>query len=196
MLRMRFWPHSYWHALQRSLGVHRAICPARLTSDLPSMRLLQCVFSLTLTAAAACFLADGVDPKIGPDECIVIPGAGGVGCATAEGFVRDSAGRPMPAAYMSFAGSLTPGRVGRGSSGRNITDGTGHYQIRTMLQGDNGVAVPDTATVWIMAERIDTLPSGVTIHGPRDSVAAVLRFGPAGPTTPRSEVPTVILPSR
>ena len=101
---------------------------------------------------------------------------------------------------MAFGGSVTPGRVGSGSGelpGDNyITDGAGHYRIRTGLQGDFATPVPDTATAWVVAQRIDTLPSGVTILGPRDSVAALLRFGPGGLTTPRSMVPPITLPNR
>lgn len=161
------------------------------------MRSLVCIVLITAVGVAGC----GVfATQIGEDECIVIPGAGAVGCAAAEGMVLDSSGRPMPAVYLYFGGSLTPGRVGGGygelRGDNHITDGAGHYRMRTVLQGAFATAIPDTATVWIVAARIDTLSSGTTIQGPRDSVAALLRFGPAGPTTPRNQVPPITLPDR
>lgn len=78
-----------------------------------------------------------LDRPKSPDECILVTGTGAVGCATAEGMVRDVTGRPMSAVYMYFGGSLTPGRVGSGfgenREDNHITDQAGHYRMRTVL---------------------------------------------------------------
>lgn len=152
---------------------------------------------IAFAAASGC-IAFGTE--LGGDECVVVPGAGGVGCAAAEGVVRDAAGRPMAAVSVYFGGSPTPGRVGVGVGEQRIdhhvTEADGRYRIRTVLQGAQSAVLPDTASVWVVAVRIDTLPSGVTVNGPRDSIAVRLRFGPAGPTTPKSDVPTITLPDR
>jgi hypothetical protein len=158
------------------------------------MHLSRYLVAIAAAVAGGCITSP---TGVGDDECIVIPGAGGVGCASVDGTVRDSSGRPMAAVNMYFGGSLTPGRVafGYGENRRDnhITDEARHYHMQTNLLGAPRAVLPDTATVWILAARIDTLPSGVTIYGPRDSVAALLRFGPGGPTTPGTDVPTITL---
>ena len=57
------------------------------------MHLSRYLVLIAAAMAAGCIIAP---TGIGDDECIVVPGAGGVGCAAVEGLVRDSSGRPMP----------------------------------------------------------------------------------------------------